>query len=443
MKTTKIEKVFYGLGGLGYQMTGALTSAYLTLYYTDSVMVSAAFVGTMMLVARILDGISDIAMGFVIEKTRTRFGKARPWVMLGAIPLSISILLLFNVPSHLGEMPKNLYIFVTYVFMSVICYTIVALSHNAMLPRISTDNNDRSVTTVVVGLMQGIMTAVMVGVFNPVLQALGGESSQRAWTIISLMIAVISLLLLAVCFIMTKEKLAAGESLSGKKDEPAQSSIKESLGFLLTDRHFYIIIMLYFTLAVTNGTAGIGVYFMRDVLGDANLMGLFAGLSVVPMIVMMPLVPKLFEKLGKRNTLLYGLSATIAIKIIMLIFPTNIPIQLVTTFLGTAMLVPLWIAAPTMICDIVDYGDIKRGVRTEGLATSASSFGTKLGTGFGSVVLGFGLTIGGYNAELAVQAQKTVSAIIFIMIGIPAVLCALCLALVWLWKLDPKAHNVN
>ncbi|MDR1029052.1 MAG: glycoside-pentoside-hexuronide (GPH):cation symporter [Clostridiales Family XIII bacterium] len=445
--TSASEKISYGLGGIGYQMTLALTNAFLTLYYTDSALISASFVGTMMLVARFLDGASDIAMGFIIEKTRTRFGKARPWVMIGAVPLAISILLLFHVPSGLAPLPKHVYIFLTYVFMSVVCYTVTALAHSAMLPRISLISNDRNIVTVVLALMQGIATAALVGVFAPALEAFGGESSQNAWTIISVFIAAVSLLLLTLCFVKTKEKLSATEDLveaSGDEAAPvSKTSVRAGLSFLLTSRYFYIIVVLYLTLAVTNGTAGIGVYYMRDVLGDANLMGLFSIITVVPMIVMMPLVPKLFSVFGKRKTLLRALSATIVIKIVMLFFPTSLPIQLICAFLGTLTLVPLWVAAPTMICDLVDYGDFKRGVRTEGLTAGASSFGTKIGTGLGSVILGFGLTIGGYDALAAVQPQSVINAVIFIMIGIPAILCAICLLLVGSWNLEKFKPDVD
>jgi GPH family glycoside/pentoside/hexuronide:cation symporter len=437
-KTSSAEKITYGLGGIGYQMTLALANAFLVLYYTDSAMLSAAFVGTMMLVARLLDGVSDIVMGIVIEKTATRFGKARPWVLIGSIPLAVSMVLLFNVPSHLPEISKNAYAFVTYVFMSVICYTITALAHTAMLPRISLDSTDRGVTTVVVGLMQGIVTAALIGGFAPLIQALGGESSQSAWTVISLIIAVSSFLLLSVCFIVTKEKMSAKAKTvddTGKIPD-TKTPLKEALPFLLKGRYFYIIIVLYLTMAITNGTAGIGVYYMRDVLGNANLMGIFSICSVIPMIIAMPVTPTLFAKFGKRKTLIYCLGFTILVRIVMFMFPTNISVQMAGAFLGTLAVVPLWIATPNMICDLVDYGDYKRGIRMEGLAVSASSFGTKLGMGLGSLMLGNGLALGGYNALATVQSDATKDVIIFIMIGVPGIICVLCFALVCLWNME-------
>ena len=446
MKTSAKEKVSYGLGGVGYQMTLALSNAFLTLYYTDSVLISASFVGTMMFIARLMDGLSDIAMGLVIEKTHSRFGKARPWVALGAIPLAISIVLMFNVPASLPALPKNVYVFVTYVFMSVVCYTIVALAHSAMLPRISLDSDDRNKVAVVLGLMQGIFTALLIGLFNPVLNVFGGHSSQNAWTVVSILIAVMSLLLLLVCFLVTKEKLSATEKTEAEEAIPSagkKTPLKEGLLFLFRGRYFYIILVLYLTMAVTNGTSSIGIYFVRDVLGDANLMGVLSIMSVIPMILMMPFVPKLFKTLGKRRTLLFGLTCQIAALVIMFIFPDVIPVQMAGTFFGTLVIVPLWLAAPTMICDLVDYGDYKRGLRVEGLATSASSFGTKLGMGLGSVIVGIGLTVGGYQAQAAGQTAAARQAIIWVSRGVPTVMCVICLVLVYLWDLEKYKPQVQ
>lgn len=440
-RTSVPEKITYGLGGVGYQMTLALVNAFLTLYYTDSVLISASFVGTMMLAARVMDGVSDIIMGFVIEKTKTRFGKARPWVILGAIPLALSIVLLFNVPASFSPISKNVYVFLTYVFMSVICYTIVALAHTAMLPRISLRSSDRNIVLVVIALMQGIMTAAMVGVFAPLLQALGGERSQHAWTVISALVAVTSLLLLALCFFVTREKISALEQTPEEKngtaaDPKEKGNIKKALMFLLKGRYFYIILILSFTGAITNGTAGIGIYYMRDVLGDANLMGIFSIVSVVPMIIMMPLVPKLFAKFGKKKTVSMSLGAVILVRIVMYLFPTNLPLQLVCAFLGILIVVPLWLGIPAMVCDLVDYSDYRCGIRTEGLTTSVSSFGTKLGSGLGAVILGSALAIGGYDPLASAQSASALSAIIFVMFGVPLIMFVICFVLVRLWDLE-------
>jgi GPH family glycoside/pentoside/hexuronide:cation symporter len=256
---------------------------------------------------------------------------------------------------------------------------------------------------------------------------------------LSAIVAVSSLLLLSVCFAVTKEKIASAKDEKMSKEKVP---MKEALPFLLKSRHFYIIIVLYLVLAITNGTAGIGVYYMRDVLGDANYMGLFSGISAAAMITAMPFSPKLFSVFGKRSTMLFGLGASVIIKLVMMIFASNLIAQLALTFVGTLIIVPVWIGTPIMICDLVDYGDYKRGLRLEGLATSASSFGTKLGAGLGSAILGVGLTIGGYDAMLTAQSAAAKNAVIFIMIGLPGVLCAIGFVLMCFWNLEKYSKEV-
>jgi len=439
------EKIAYGLGGIGFQMTLALTNAFLILYYTDSVLLSAAFIGGMMFVARMLDGATDFVAGYIIEKTRTRWGKARPWIIISAPFLALSVILMFNVPAGMSQTATNVYVFVTYVFMTAICYTFTNLAHNAMLPRITLVSEDRNRTVAVQALMMGITTALLVGAFVPALDALGGESSQRAWTIMSFAIAIISMVLLVICFFAVKEKLPAHDNteVDVSKNSAVKTPVKESVMFLMKSKYFYILILLYLTLAITNGSAGITVYFMRDVLGDAGLMGIFSIISVVAMIGTMPFVPKIFALVGKRRTLIIGLSVATIMNLVRLVAPTFLPLQLGAVFLSTAFIVPLWIATPTMICDLVDFGDWKKGIRTEGFTTSASSFGTKLGLGIGSFVLGIGLSLGRYDPLAYVQSQQTVNAIIIINIALPAVLTFLCLVCVLMWDLDKTRTQVE
>jgi GPH family glycoside/pentoside/hexuronide:cation symporter len=307
-------------------------------------------------------------------------------------------------------------------------------------------SEDRNRLTTILALMMGVMTALLTGIFVPVLEALGGETSRRAWTIMSIGIAGISLVLLLVCFLAVKEKLSAFDQPDQKKNAAAskgKSTVKESLTFLLKSKYFYIIVFLYLTMALTNGSAGINIYFMRDVLGDANLLGIFSLVNALAMILMMPFVPKLFSALGKRKTLIIGLALTSLAGIVRLMFPTVLIMQLVTSFFTTFFIVPLWIASPTMICDLVDYGDWRRGIRTEGFTTSASSFGNKLGTGLGSLLLGVGLSLGGYDGLAATQSPQSINAIILIMIGLPLLLSLLCLAGILIWDLDKTLPQVE
>lgn len=124
------------MGDVGVNLVWTLPSSFLMLYYTDSVGISAAYIGTIMLICRLFDGFSDVLMGVVIDKTHTRWGKARPWLMLMTLPMLLSIYFTFKVPTGEVGMQKA-YTFISYFIMSVICYTAVNLSYHSMLPRFS------------------------------------------------------------------------------------------------------------------------------------------------------------------------------------------------------------------------------------------------------------------------------------------------------------------
>ena len=132
--TSFSEKVLYGLGDVGVNLIWILPSSFLTMYYTDSALLGASFVGTMMLICRLFDGISDIFMGMIIDKTKTKFGKARPGLVFMGAPLILSVVLAFYVPAGISGGAKQVYSFVTYFIMSVICYTAVNLAYHSMLP---------------------------------------------------------------------------------------------------------------------------------------------------------------------------------------------------------------------------------------------------------------------------------------------------------------------
>lgn len=149
LSSTFLEKVMYGVGDAGGTMILTFPGSYLTLYYTDSVGMAVAFVGTMLLVCRLLDGLSDILMGVLIDRTHTRWGKARPWFALSVIPLALSFVALFMMPKSLTVAGQRIYAYVTYFLVTVVFYTINNVSYHAMLQRFSLTAKDRGTVSAV------------------------------------------------------------------------------------------------------------------------------------------------------------------------------------------------------------------------------------------------------------------------------------------------------
>jgi GPH family glycoside/pentoside/hexuronide:cation symporter len=441
LKTSKLEKLWYGFGDFGNNIILMFVASFLTLYYTDSVGLSAAYIGTMMLVARVFDGLSDIIMGFIIDKTNTRWGKARPWILFMALPFAISVILLFNVPSGAGEGFRKAYIFLTYVFLTVVCNTALNISYLALLPRFSLTSQDRSTATVVRSIFATVASLGVAMLTPAVIARLGGERNQGAWTILSVVYAAIAFVFLLIAFFGVKEKIPTQGTVS-KTEKVEMYSLGSSLKIVLSNRYFYIVVLLFVTFFVTNGNSAVGIYYARDVLGNAQLYSLISLVGVLPLLIGMPFMPLFFRKFGKKNTMMAAIVISAAACIVGMANPRNILVYMGVVFLRGIGTAALSTAIYTLAGDIVDYNEWKTGIRTEGITTSANSFGIKLGTGLGSAILGWSLAWGHYDASLAVQPDSAINSMIVTALGIPLGVYVLCFIMLIFWDLEKYQSQV-
>lgn len=193
------EKLAYGLGGCAANVYVAMAGTFLTAFYTDTAGIAAAAVGTMMLLARILDGITDLAMGAIVDRSRSRYGKARPWVLWSAPLMCIGLISLFAVPSGLNPGGKLAYIYVSYIFMNCLVYTANNLPYNALLSRMTLNVQGRATTASIRFIMTQITTLIINAVTMPLVAACG-------WIKASVIFGITEMVLL-VCFLFCKEHI--------------------------------------------------------------------------------------------------------------------------------------------------------------------------------------------------------------------------------------------
>lgn len=431
--TTPMEKVAYALGDAGCNFIWGIASTFLMLYYTNSAKLNPVWVGTMMLVARLLDAFSDITMGVIIEKTNTKWGKARPWILIGSIPFAISLVLLLNVPSGFSDTAKQMYAAATYIFMAVICYTCVNLAYHAMLPRISTDQQDRSVASTVRSFGVMIIAVAMNFATPAVLNSFGGFDSQEAWTKISIVYAAIALAFLLACFFGTKEKIVV---VSKEEEKEKKMSLKDSLIAVGTTKYFFIIVGLFVLHYITTGTSGVGIYYFTYVIGNPSLFGLNT-LFVIPLALVATIfTPMLFKRFSKRVVIMSGFAIAAIASAIALFAPTNPVVYMTVNAIRAVGLAPFTVNMFTLAADLVDYGEWKKGVRAEGFAYGSTSFGMKVGTGLGTAILGWILGWGGFNAAVSVQADSAISAMVTCALIIPMVVFIIEMILMYFWDID-------
>jgi GPH family glycoside/pentoside/hexuronide:cation symporter len=184
------------------------------------------------------------------------------------------------------------------------------------------------------------------------------------------------------------------------------------------------------------GLGSVGIYFARDVLGDANLYGLMSAVMMVPMLIGTPIMPALYKKFGKRNVMLAGALLSLAAGGLQLVWTRVLPVYLLLSAIKGFGSIMTSASIFTLASDIVEYTEWKTGMRTEGLVTSVNSFGIKVGTGVGSALVGWVLALGGYDAALTAQPQGAVNAMIALMIIIPMVFSLLIAILLLFWDID-------
>jgi len=429
------EKLAYSLGDMASNVVWSAAGAFLTYYYTNVVGLAAAAAGTIMLISRIFDGISDIIMGGIIDKTKSRFGKARPWLLWMAGPFALATFLLFAVPRDWNDTAKVIYAFITYNFVSTIAYTAINLPYGVMIA-IMTDNlKDRTQLNIfrMMGAFLMSVTANMIVIPLVKVFGNGNETSPRGWTITFAMLGIIAACLFLLCFFGTKERIHT------EPKEKNALSIKKSLPALFKNKFWVICLITGAFGQMTAGLMGINPYFAQYFLKNINMAGLLGLLYMAPMLIGMPIAGIIIGKYGKRNTVMFGLIIGLAGFVIQLINPYNFVFIAVGSVIKSFSISPMLACSFAMLADVIDYHEWKNGLRSEGIVYSAASFGNKVGAGLGAAILGWSLYFGKYNSELAVQPNSAMNAIIAGFIFIPLVLQIGNVLLYSQYKLD-KIH---
>lgn len=429
------EKVYYGLGDCGANVAVAMCSTFLTAYYTDTVGIAAAAIGTMMLLARIFDGITDIFMGAIVDKTNTKWGKARPWLLWTAPFMGLALVLLFNVPGGLSNGGKLVYIYLTYVFQSAIVYTACNLPYNALLSRMTLDVQDRASAASARFVMTQITTLIINAVTAGLLSTVG-------WFWLSVVYGVITMILLLLCFWGAKEHL----------DEDANTGVvnvqtvplKTSLPALLKNKYFYIQSLLFLFLYVSIvSTGSTTFYFCNIVLNNIGAITLVSMASTIPAIIVNLIMPQLVMKFGKWKMMILGSVLMIIGFLVVGAAGSNLSIAIVGIAIKGFGMGPIMSGIFAMTADVVDYGEWKTGIRSEGLVNSCTSFGMKVGIGVGSALCTWILASGGYDGMAAVQTDSAISMIRFGFGYNGAIISAICLILCVMMNIDKYIDKIQ
>lgn len=405
-----------------------LLVAYVTFYCTDVLGLNAAIVGTMLLGSKVIDAVTDICAGYIIDKTHTKWGKARPYEIF-IVGEWILTIMLFATPNF-GTTMQYVWTFSIYVLINAICATALGASDSVYMARAFSTEKNRMKAMSISGFLVMIISIVFTIVVPQFINAAGTDKT--AWSRLIATLAIPMAIIGILRFIFVKE--IAIETAESQASSPI-ISMKDSIGALLKNKYALIIIGLMFIYALVNNLGAVNTYYFKYIIGDIGQMSLMSITSMITPFVLI-VYPMINRKLGSAKVLrVFSVAGIIGI-VIRIIGGTNI----ITIMIGSIGLslanVPIGMMINNYLIECMDYGEWKTGVRVEGLIASSTNFANKLGAGVMSAVTGFIMGAAGYDGTLAVQPDSAISVIALLFNWLPLILFILMLVLAMAYKMD-------
>ena len=351
------------------------------------------------------DGVSDAVMGLIVERTKSKWGKSRPWILWMSVPFAVSAVLLFAVP-HTTAMVQAIYIFVTYNLINTVCYTAINLPYSSLSAMMTRISSERDMLSVVRMGLSSFGRILAVTCTMPVVKLFGND--QAAWIKTMAIWASIALILLLICFWKCEEKVVIEA-----KEKQEKIPLKRSLKALVTNQYFGAVVILW---TMQNGiycvTGTILPYYCKYIFHNDTWM--YSALYLTETLIIVAATffsPILLRKYGKRNRSLAGACLALAGQLIFCLNPTNFGFMVFSCVIRGIGLAPLNSIVFGFLGDVVEYGQWKTHLRQESLIFAGSSVGMKVGAGLTSAVITGLLFFAGYISSTSGAVEQPGSAI--------------------------------
>lgn len=432
LKLSFKEKVGYSLGDTASHFVWDMVGFWLLFFYTDVYGISAAAAGTIMLVARFWDMAIDPIIGVVSDRTNTRWGKFRPYILFGAIPYALLAILTFTTP-NLGEIGKIIYAGATYVLLMT-AYAAINLPYSALGAVMTDDTYERAGLNTYRFIAGFSGQFIVTGLALTLAEFFGHGNKAQGFQYTVLMFAVLSLIFFFITFQTTKERVQPPKEQINSLNEDVKNLFKNKAWVILA----LVGIISFIMFAMQNAAIA---YYFKYYLGRENNVQLFNVIGTVALIVALPFSKPLAKKFGNKNVFI-GSSLISGLFFMLIYLPgvkdlTTIYIFNIIAKMAYAPAVPLlW----TMIADSADYGEWKTGRRATGLYFSAAVFAQKAGWGIGAAIAGWILALSSFVPN-AIQNSTAITGIKLLVSVIPGILYMSCAIFMIFYKIDKKTTD--
>ena len=435
------NKIGYGSGDIAGNVVYAFLTSFVMVYLTDTIGLASGIVGrTLIAASKLFDGFTDVFFGSLIDKTHTKLGKARPWMIYGYIGCALTLVAVFAIPTSWGRTAQYVWFFIAYTLLNGVFYTANNIAYSALTSLVTKNSKER----VQMGSYRFIFafstSLIIQSITVAFVDICGGGAD--AWRFVAIIYAVIGLVVNTISGLSVKE-LPEEELNSGiENDEEKKYGLVQAFKLLVKNKYYMMICGTYILQQLYSAMIGAGIYYCTWVLKNKNLFGVFAWAVNIPLIIALIFTPTLvgkwkgMYKLNKRGYIL----ATIARALVIVAgYMGSVPLMMLFTAVAALGQGPWQGDMNAVIAECSEYTYLTQGKRVDGTMYSCTSLGIKIGGGIGTAIVGWLLEISGYVGTNATQPASAITMLQVMYLWLPFVFEILITIL--LSKMNVEAAN--
>ena len=422
------NKLGYGSGDLAGNMVYAFLSSFVMLYLTNTVGLNPGIIGTLIMVSKLFDGVSDIFFGTMIDKTKSKLGKARPWMLYAYIGCAVTLVANFAIPASLGRTAQYAWFFIAYTMLNAVFFTANNIAY-ASLVTFCTRNSKERVEMGSFRFIFAFSTSLIIqSVTVQFVRALGNGAS--AWKTVAIIYAVIGLIVNTISVFSIKE--LPEEELAKDKDQEEKYSLIEAAKLLVSNKYYLMICGTYVCQQIYTAMLNMGIYYIIYILKNEDLYSVFSWAINIPVIIAMCITPMLVERmkgLYRMNLAGYILGTAGRVGVIIAGYMGSVPLMIAFTAVAALGMAPWQGDMGAVVASCSEYTWLTKGKHIDGTMYSCTSFGTKIGGGIGVALCGWLLDISGFVKTSAVQPTSCINMLHVMYLWIPMLL-SLCITFI-------------
>lgn len=418
------NKVGYGSGDMAGNVVYSFLSSFIMIYLTNIVGLNAGIVGTLIAVSKLFDGVTDIFFGAMIDKTKSRLGKARPWMLYAYIGCAVTLIANFAIPTNMGKFAQYAWFFIAYTLLNAVFFTANNIAYAALVALVTKNSKER----VEMGSWRFIFAFSTVLIIQSVtvkfVQILGGGA--YAWKVVAIVFAIVGVIVNTISVFSVKELPEEEPNGDGVVDDEIEKyGLVEAAKLLFSNKYYIMISVTYIVQQTYSAMLNMGIYYMTYVLLNEDLYAVFSWAINIPLIIALIITPTLVAKwkgLYKLNIVGYAIATVGRALVVVAAYMHSVPLMILFTAVSSFGQGPWQGDMGAVVANCSEYTYLTKGKRIDGTMYSCTSFGTKLGGGIGTALTGWLLAASGFNGEVVTQSASCLNILHFMYLWFPVIL---------------------